>query len=82
MIAHEKIEALEQAAQPITPRWLRIPTAVQYCGICRSLLYTAMGKGDVKSRKIGNVRVICRLSLDAYIESQDDAGINFVTTTK
>ncbi len=77
-VAIEETEALEESKQAIQPRWLRIPTAAHYSGMCRSFLYQAMGSGKLKSRKVGTIRIIDRLSLDAFIESQDAGGIDFV----
>lgn len=76
MLASEKLGALESAnaaarsRQPVTPRWLKIPSAVAYSGIGRSTLYELMNAGKIKSHRIGAARVIDRESLDAFISSQ------------
>lgn len=56
--------------QPVTPRWLKISTAVAYSAIGRSTLYELMNAGKIRSHRIGGARVIDRESLDAFISSQ------------
>lgn len=59
--------------QPVTPRWLKVPAAVAYSGICRSTIYELMNARKIKSHLIGAARVIDRESLDAFISSQPAA---------
>jgi len=67
---------------PVTlnPRWLRIPTAVKYSGLSRSMLYELLSDGRirsicVKSQKWARrgVRLIDRESIDLFMERQDFA---------
>jgi hypothetical protein len=56
-------------------KWLRVPDAVKYSGLSRSLLYRLMAEGQIKSvcvRKRGNTRgarLLSAESIDAFIES-------------
>ena len=72
MIAAENQTALAEAntRQPITPRWLKIPAAVAYSGISRSVFYELMNAGKIKTHRIGGARVLDRESIDAFINSQ------------
>lgn len=75
MLQIEKHQALAEAntaatRQPITPRWLKIPAAVAYTGISRSVLYELLNAGKIKSHRIGAARVIDRESLDGFIANQ------------
>jgi len=64
---------LETTTVPI--RWLRVPGAVAYSGLSRSLLYRLMAEGRIKSicvRNKGNIRgarVLSVDSIDAFLES-------------
>lgn len=77
MMKIEKDQALAEAnttpRQPITPRWLKIPAAVSYSGISRSVIYELLNARKIKSHRIGAARVIDRESLDAFISSQPAA---------
>jgi excisionase family DNA binding protein len=78
MLNIEKQTALAEAnsaatRQLITPRWLKIPAAVAYTGISRSVLYELMNAGKIKSHRIGASRVLDRESLDAFINDQPSA---------
>ena len=73
MLAIEKDAALTTAQtqrNSIVPRWLKIPAAVTYSGICRSRIYDLLNAGKVKSHLIGTARLVDRESLDAFISSQ------------
>lgn len=83
MLAYEKTAALEASRSDAAPgpnrqhlpapRWLRVPGACQYSGLNRSVLYTLLSAGKVRSHKIGGSRVVDRFSLDSFIESQPAA---------
>jgi excisionase family DNA binding protein len=75
MIHTEKQNALTEAKsrQPITPRWLKIPAAVAYSGISRSVMYELLNAGKIRSHRIGAARVIDRESLDEFIAGQPPA---------
>ena len=73
MIALEKEAALTTAQTQrdvIVPRWLKIPAAVTYSGICRSRIYDLLNAGKVKSHLIGSARLVDRVSLDDFISAQ------------
>jgi len=59
----------------LKPEWVRVPDAVQYCGISRSLLYELIGSGRIISkvlRKPGHIRgirLISVSSLDTFINN-------------
>ena len=66
-------EIQEDAAGSATliPRWLRIPTAVKYSGLCRSHLYELIARRKIRSVclksnrwNVRGIRVIDRLSID------------------
>jgi predicted DNA-binding transcriptional regulator AlpA len=74
MLNTEKSDTLDEAnkaSQTITPNYLRIPAAVNYSGISRSIIYELMNARKVKTFKIGACRLICRASLDAFIAAQE-----------
>jgi excisionase family DNA binding protein len=75
MLKPEKQNALEESRsrQPITPRWLKIPAAVAYSGISRSVMYELLNAGKIRSHRIGAARVIDRESLDEFIAGQPPA---------
>ncbi|HWB04273.1 MAG TPA: helix-turn-helix domain-containing protein [Verrucomicrobiales bacterium] len=76
MLRHEKQTAIAAATSAAThapqlpPRFLKVASAVPYCGLGRSTLYELLSEGKIKSHRIGGARVIDRESLDAYITSQ------------
>lgn len=59
----------------LRPEWVRIPDAVRYSGVSRSLLYELIGSGQIVSkvlRKPGHIRgirLISVRSLDAFIDA-------------
>jgi hypothetical protein len=64
---------------PVTlnPRWLRIPAAVKYSGLSRSLLYKLLSEGRIKSLAIRarkhalrGVRLVDRESIDQFMIAQ------------
>ena len=63
---------------PVTlnPRWLRIPSAVKYCGLSRSRLYELLAQGRIKSiclkshnNALRGVRLVDKESIDLFMES-------------
>jgi predicted DNA-binding transcriptional regulator AlpA len=66
----------------LVPRWLRIPAAVKYSGLCRSHLYELIAKRKIKSiclksHKLNTrgVRLIDRESIDQLmLEAQIKEG--------
>jgi hypothetical protein len=63
---------------PVTlnPRWLRIPSAVTYCGLSRSRLYELLAQGRIKSiclkshnNAMRGVRLVDKESIDLFMES-------------
>jgi hypothetical protein len=63
---------------PLPVRWLRIPDAVRYSGLSRSLLYELIGEGAIRSiciRRKGalrGARVISVESIDLFLERYAD----------
>jgi hypothetical protein len=66
---------------PVTlnPRWLRIPSAVEYSGLSRSRLYELLAQGRIKSiclkshnRALHGVRLVDRESIDQFMESRQE----------
>jgi len=59
----------------IEPRWLRVPVAVAYSGFSRAKLFTLLSEGQIKSVSVTSsgkrrgIRVIDRLSIDAFLTS-------------
>ena len=58
----------------LSPRWLRIPAAVKYSGLSRSLLYELLGEGKIKSiclksRKGAQrgIRLLDKESIDSFM---------------
>jgi predicted DNA-binding transcriptional regulator AlpA len=67
----DSLNEANKASQTITPKFIRVPVAVKYSGISRSIMYELMNARKVKTFKIGACRLICRASLDAFIASQE-----------
>ena len=66
---------------PVTlnPRWLRIPSAVKYSGLSRSLLYELLAQERIKSiclksrhGALRGVRLVDRESIDLFMQSLQD----------
>jgi hypothetical protein len=60
----------------INPRWLRVPSAVKYSGLSRSLLYELIAKGKIRSICLKSykgaergVRLLDRESIDSFMLS-------------
>ena len=60
----------------LNPRWLRMPSAVKYCGLSRSRLYELLAQGRIKSiclksrtGALRGVRLVDRESIDLFMES-------------
>lgn len=73
MLQIEQQQALQDnrnTALQLTPRWLRIPQAVEYSGLGRTTIYQLMGQRKIKSRTIGTIRVVDRESIDSFMEGQ------------
>jgi predicted DNA-binding transcriptional regulator AlpA len=73
----------------LAPRWMRIPTAVKYSGLCRSHLYELIAKQKIKSvclksHKLNTrgIRLIDRESIDQLMleaqirEGEDGADLS------
>ena len=62
----------------LPPKWLRVPKAVKYSGLSRSLLYEKITAHEIDSiciRKRGairGVRLVSVASIDAFLESHAD----------
>jgi hypothetical protein len=77
MLSKEIQRDVAKRGVALLPRWLRIPAAVNYSGLCRSHLYELIAKRKIKSlclkaHKLNTrgVRLIDRRSIDAFLESQ------------
>jgi predicted DNA-binding transcriptional regulator AlpA len=70
------IVSTEVTALPI--RWLRIPDAIRYSGLSRSLLYQLIADGSLRSiciRRRGSLRgarVLSAESIDEFLERHVD----------
>jgi excisionase family DNA binding protein len=79
MLRHEKETALQASAAAqvkVQPRFLKVPAAVAYSGINRTVLYELISSGKIKSHLIGASRVIDRESIDQYVSSQPGEAVN------
>jgi predicted DNA-binding transcriptional regulator AlpA len=82
MLSKEIQEDVASHAPPLIPRWLRIPAAVKYSGLCRSHLYELIANRKIKSiclksHKLNTrgVRLIDRESIDQLmLEAQIKEG--------
>ena len=55
----------------VRPEWIRIPDAIRFSGLSRSMIYELIGKGLVKSyclRQRGKVRGTRLISFDSLSE--------------
>jgi hypothetical protein len=71
MLSKEIQDDVAGSAQALLPRWLRIPVAIKYSGLCRSHLYELIAKRKIKSVCLKShkfntrgVRLIDRESID------------------
>jgi hypothetical protein len=75
LIATETIRDSYGGPVNMSPRWLRIPSAVAYSGIPRATLYRLLATGSIRTSLIKQrnsnrgIRLVDRLSVDHYIES-------------
>jgi hypothetical protein len=59
----------------LEPRWLRVPAACAYGGFSRAKLFILLSEGRIKSVSVTSagksrgIRVIDRLSIDAFLSS-------------
>jgi hypothetical protein len=60
-----------QRMAPMTPVTITIYAARQRYGVGRTLLYTLMDKGTVRSVKVGGRRLIVVADADAYFKRGD-----------
>ena len=54
----------------ITPAFLKLPEAVAYSSIGRTVLYKLINSGAVLSHTVGTSRIISRASLDEFLAKQ------------
>ncbi len=54
--------------QEIRPAWLRYSAASAYCGLGRTKLTQLVREGEVRAARLGRHVIICRESLDEYLE--------------
>jgi predicted DNA-binding transcriptional regulator AlpA len=71
MTSREIQNDLADSTTPLIPRWLRIPAAVKYSGLCRSHLYDLIARQKLRSiclkshkHNTRGVRLIDRESID------------------
>ena len=75
MLRHEILQDAHTGTINLEPRWLKVDAAVRYSGISRAVLYRILAEGKIRSSSLRargalrGIRLIDRLSLDAYIES-------------
>jgi excisionase family DNA binding protein len=48
-------------------RYLKVPEAVEYSGLSRTALYSALKRGTLSARKAGRRTLIAAVDLDAYL---------------
>jgi hypothetical protein len=66
----------------LPPKWLRIPAAVRYSGLSRSILYRLIKDGRIKSvcvrdkNKLRGVRLCSVESIDFFLKSIPEAESN------
>jgi hypothetical protein len=63
----------------LRPRWVKVPVAVKYSGLCRNALYDLLGTGALRSflhktdpSSRWGVRLISLDSIDHYLEACAD----------
>jgi hypothetical protein len=71
MTSREIQDDVADGTTPLIPRWLRVPAAVKYSGLCRSHLYDLIAKRKIRSICLKShrdnargVRLIDRESID------------------
>ena len=75
LLFNEVSKDLHAGTINLEPRWLKVCAAVAYSGISRAVLYRLLGQGKIRSSSLRSrgtlrgIRLIDRVSLDAYIES-------------
>jgi hypothetical protein len=77
-MSRQILEEVAHESTALLPRWLRMPVATHYSGISRSKLYELFAEGQIRAASVHSkgskkgIRLIDRLSLDAYLERQGD----------
>jgi hypothetical protein len=78
MLTREIQLATQSGPVTLNPRWLRIPAAVKYSGLSRSMLYELLSAGKIRSISVKSqkwsqrgVRLIDRESIDLFMESHE-----------
>ncbi|PAW79250.1 MAG: hypothetical protein B9S32_04665 [Verrucomicrobia bacterium Tous-C9LFEB] len=61
-------DADSAVTKSLEPRWLRPAAAAKYAGMSRPRLYQLLQDGSLPSCKLGGLRLIDRLKLDALLE--------------
>lgn len=67
--------------QPISPEWLRVSEAVQFCRLSKPTLYGLINRGLIRTvslRERGQIkgtRLISRDSLTSFLESRASGGV-------
>ena len=75
MLHNEILQDAHTGTINLEPRWLKVDAAVRYSGISRAVLYRILAEGKIRSSSLRargasrGIRLIDRLSLDAYIDS-------------
>ena len=74
MFATEIQQDTQSGPVTLNPRWLRVPAAVKYSGVSRSLLYKLLAEGKIRSiclrankQTLRGVRLIDRESIDRFM---------------
>lgn len=82
MTSREIQNDLADNTAPLVPRWLRVPAAVKYSGLCRSHLYELMAKRKIRSiclkshkDNVRGVRLIDRESIDQLMLEAVTTGV-------
>ena len=73
-LVRELVDALKAETSPpatAPPRLLSIPEAAGVLGVGRTLVYTEMGRGRLRSLKCGRRRLIPEAAIGEYIAQAD-----------
>lgn len=60
---------MSDSTETLPPLALRVPDACRESGVSRTVLYSALRRGDLRARKLGKATLILRSDLEAWLSN-------------
>jgi excisionase family DNA binding protein len=61
-----------RSLQAAPPRLLSVEEAAERCGVGRSAFYALIGRGEIRSHKVGRRRLIAETAIQEFIDGDRD----------